>query len=60
MQPTVRLGMNARKQCQRIDVGEQAIDEVLPDASLLFLENTNPSSRSISAERAILICISLP
>jgi hypothetical protein len=37
MQLAVRLGMNTGKQRQRIDVGEQAVEEILADARLLLL-----------------------
>jgi hypothetical protein len=37
IQAPVRLGMNAAKQRQRIDIGEPAVEKVFPDASLLFL-----------------------
>lgn len=35
MQVGNRFGMNAREQGKRIDVGEQAVEEILSDACLL-------------------------
>lgn len=37
MQVPNRLGMNAGKQRQRIDVGEDAVEKILADTCLLFL-----------------------
>lgn len=42
MQVAVRLGMNAREQDQCIDVGEQAVEEILADARLLLLLEREP------------------
>ncbi len=42
MQTTVRLGVNAGEQRQRIDVGEQAIEELFSNARLLLFVECEP------------------